>query len=149
MSNPNSKERTKRAKKSQTIERTRTKGRDAKPTAAFWRDNFNALSQEKGPKILPGVDAEIEADMSGEGNAFARRVGLSYLTKPFREVAQGMGEDRETAEMWLDLANRVDASAKAHREVARLLEMAHARMLTALSAVAAKVDRMPQGKAAA
>lgn len=124
--------------------------KNTKPTPAFWRETFMTLSREEEPKIRPGVEAEIEADMSGKGgNAFARRAGLAYLTQPFRESARRMGNDRESAEIMLDLANRVQASAEAHREVARLLDMAQVRIFAALSGVAAKVDRVQRRKVAA
>ena len=110
---------------------------DKKATPAFWRKMFKELSKETEPKIAPGVEQEIESDTGGSGgNAFARRVGLAFLTLKFSESASTMGEDMEGAMLMADMADRVKASVEAHREVARLLEMAHSRMLTALSPVA-------------
>jgi hypothetical protein len=104
---------------------------------ASWAALLKTLKLEDAPKVAPGVEKEIESDLTGSGgSAIGRRIGTAYLTQPFRKTLRAMKADPRTAEAFREAARSVKAAAKAHRRVAELLEMAHARLMMSVGEAA-------------
>ena len=116
-------------------------GRKAGQTARSARDEakggrlFAQLTAQPSPALGPGVAEDIEQDLQRGSAAVGRRIGTAFLSQPFGNTAARLRADDRSAVAMAEALKAVTNSAKAHREVAALLEMAEARIVIALGEV--------------
>lgn len=122
-------------------------GRKAGQTARSARDDakggrlFAQLTAQPTPALGPGVAEDIEQDLQRGSAAVGRRIGTAFLSQPFGKSAARLRADDRGAEAMAEALKTVTSSAKAHREVAALLEMAEARIVIALGQVLRDIKR--------
>ncbi len=115
-----------------------------KGEGATWARSFAQLMAKAGPHLGPGVGEDIERDLSGPGSAaVGRRIGTAFLSQPFAKTATVLRSDHRAAEAMAETLATVRRSAKAHRDVADLLDMAEARAVIALRQVMRDLAAVP------
>jgi len=92
-------------------------------------EEFVAKLRAEGPVLPEGFSQDVDDKIRAD---WARRAGLVFLEKPFKEMMDAIANDRKTAVAFAAAADAIDKSAQRYTDLVRILRAARIRISVAL-----------------